>query len=100
MKLISQAWRSIRRNPVICGFAFAIAAQLAHDYLANQIDWTNICGYLATMAVGVFVREFVVPLSKHEETKELVSKAIVNLEAEKQAEISAMLDRFEGRKRD
>ena len=59
----------MKRNPVIMGFLFALVAQLFHDYTANQIDWTNILGYLATLFIGVWVREFTVPLKEIETVK-------------------------------
>jgi len=98
MTLLRRFWHSIKRNPVINGFIAAMFAQLAHDYFANQIDWTNIVGYFSMLFIGVAVREFTVPAKENEEVKELVSKAIIRLEEEKQTEISAMLDRFEGRR--
>ena len=70
---IAKFWKSIKRNPVIMGFIFALLTQLAHDYLANEIDWTNILGYLGTLCVGVFVREFTVSLSTH---RDVVSKLL------------------------
>lgn len=58
--------RIIKRNPVINGFIVAMLAQFAHDYMANEIDWTNIAGYFATLFIAVAVRERTVPLGDHE----------------------------------
>lgn len=73
MKTLKNLWISVKRNPVINAFVFAVATQVAHDYLAHEIDWTNILGYISTLLVGVFVRSFVVPLSEH---RDVVSKLI------------------------
>lgn len=59
-------WKSIRRNPVINAFVLALAGQVAHDYLANQIDWTNIVGYFSLVFIGVAAREFTVPENEHD----------------------------------
>jgi hypothetical protein len=64
---ISKLWKSIRRNPVINAFLIAVAAQIAHDFLAHEIDWTNILGYLSMVLIGVATREFTVPLSEHQD---------------------------------
>lgn len=66
MKLIRSLWKSIRRNPVINAFLLAVGLQIAHDWLANQIDWTNIAVYLSTVCMAVFTREFTVPVNEHE----------------------------------
>lgn len=63
-------WHRIQRNPVINAFVLAMVTQLLHDYLANQIDWTNIAGYLATVFIGIWARENVVPLKEHKALKE------------------------------
>jgi hypothetical protein len=98
MSLLKKLWITVRRNPVINAFLAAVAIQIAHDALANQIDWTNILGYLATVLLGVMARALVTPNAKHEETKELVSKVIVRLEADHQKRLNEMLDRFEGKR--
>lgn len=64
---MKKLWKSIRRNPVINAFVLALAGQVAHDYLAKQIDWTNIVGYLSLVFIGVAAREFTVPENEHEE---------------------------------
>jgi hypothetical protein len=65
MRFAHKFWKSIKRNPVINGFIAAVIGQLAHDYLANQIDWTNIIGYFGMLLIGVAVREFTVPYKEH-----------------------------------
>lgn len=74
---VSKFWKSIRRNPVINGFILATVAQISHDFLAKQIDWTNIIGYLSLVLIGVATREFTVPVSEHENLKGKVSEAIL-----------------------
>lgn len=54
-------WTSIRRNPVINAFLIAVATQIAHDVIANEVDWTNVAGYLAMVAIAVATREFTSP---------------------------------------
>lgn len=66
MKFIRSAWKSIRRNPVLNAFAFALVAQIGHDFFANQIDWTNITLYLGTTLLAVATREFTVPTNEHD----------------------------------
>ena len=67
MRALKKFWLRVKRNPVLVGFGAALAAQLFHDYQANEIDWTNFSGYVATLFIGVAVREFTVPLKEHEE---------------------------------
>lgn len=57
-------WNSVKRNPVINAFVIATVAQIAHDYLADQIDWTNITGYISMVLIGVAARQFTVPASE------------------------------------
>lgn len=71
----------IKRNPVINGFILMILAQFLHDYMANEIDWTNISGYVASLFIAVAVRERTVPLAKHEKLAGSVSESMVALEA-------------------
>jgi hypothetical protein len=77
VKYVRKFWKSVKRNPVINAFVIACATQIAHDYLANQIDWTNVVGYLAMVLIGVATREFTVPLSTHHDLQAKVSQAIV-----------------------
>lgn len=93
---MNRLWVSIKRNPVINAFLAAVLLQVLQDWQANNIDWPHIFGYLATVCIAVAARMFVVPVEKHEDLKELVSKTIVNLEAEFQQRLSERLDHLDG----
>lgn len=77
MQFAHKLWKSIKRNPVINGFILALFGQIAHDYLANQIDWTNWVGYFGMVFIAVAVREFTVPEKEHRELASKISEAIV-----------------------
>lgn len=60
-------WKSIKRNPVLNVFILTAFGQFLHDYLAGAVDWDNITVYVATLAMGVIARMFVVPENEHYE---------------------------------
>lgn len=70
MKFLSTIWKSIKRNPVINAFLIAVATQIAHDVIANEVDWTNIVGYLAMVCIAVAAREFTVPVKENKNLEE------------------------------
>lgn len=79
-RFITKLWKPVRRNPVINAFLFAVVTQIGHDFFANQIDWTNIVGYLAMVGMAVMAREFTVPNKEHQRVtgnyKKVLSKNI------------------------
>lgn len=77
--LLAKLWVSIRRNPVINAFLFAVATQIGHDFFANQIDWTNIVGYLAMVGLAVMARGFTVPAKEHERLTDNYKKVLSNV---------------------
>lgn len=66
MKTIKKFWQSVKRNPVIMGFAAAVATQFFQDWRANQIDTAHILGYLSAMILSVAVRQFTIPVQDHQ----------------------------------
>jgi metal-dependent HD superfamily phosphatase/phosphodiesterase len=58
-------WNSIKRNPVLNIFILTALGQFLHDVLANAVDWDNLAVYMATLAMGVIARMFVVPETEH-----------------------------------
>lgn len=91
-------WNAVRRNPVVNAFVIAAATQFFQDWRAGNIDTAHILGYVSMLVISVAARQFTVPTKEHEETKALVSKAIVNLEADHQERLKEWSDRLGGEK--
>lgn len=82
MKTFEKFWRSIKRNPVVNVFVIGVLAQAAnHAINVGDFDLRNFAFYAFQLALAAIAREFVVPLSEHNETKAKVAEAIVELEA-------------------
>ncbi|GHF92003.1 hypothetical protein [Streptomyces griseosporeus] len=77
-------WKSIKNNPVIVVAVLTISAQVVqHAVDSNTWDAKTLSIYAFQLAMAYVARELVVPVQKHEATKELVSKAIVRLEEDR-----------------
>lgn len=80
---VKTIWKSIKRNPIIVVAVLTIGAQVVqHAIDSNVWDAKTLSIYAFQLAMAYVAREMVVPVKKHEELKELVSKTIVELEAQ------------------